>query len=62
MLISLPKHGPKLPDDLAPGVETRNNIADQTPPGQDVLQGKFGLEKPECFDKRMTLYDRVLVQ
>ena len=42
-----PEHVPELPDDADPGVEPRHHGGDDAEPGQGVLQGKLGLERPE---------------
>ena len=45
-LNTLPEHGPQLRDDPPPGIEARDTVADQTPPDEEILQGKLGFEKP----------------
>ena len=46
VLDTVPEHGPQLRDDLPPRTQTWYEVADQTPPDEEIFKGKLGFEQP----------------
>ena len=46
VLDTVPEHGPQLRDYPCPGTETRYEVANQTPPDEEIFQGKLCFEQP----------------